>query len=98
GRDPHHAAAAYGSDQGPGPGLQPFLRAVCLDPPVAADRIDHAQRQGAAAEPRTARAARRPLRMYPLRVMLDGLSQLLVECRPLPWPGDPAPGLPLARR
>jgi ferredoxin len=33
GRDPHHPAAAHGSDQGPGPRFQPLLRAVRLDPP-----------------------------------------------------------------
>ena len=50
GRHPHHAAAAHGSDQGPGPRFHPFLRAVRLDPAVAADRHDHAFGQGAAAE------------------------------------------------
>ena len=44
------------------------------------------------------RQARRPLRVHPLRLLLDLLPQLLVERRAVPGPGDPAAGVPLARR
>ena len=42
--------------------------------------------------------ARRPLRMHPVRLLLDQLPQLLVEQRQVPRAGDPAPGLSLAGR
>ena len=44
------------------------------------------------------RQARRPVRMHPVRLLLDQLPELLVERRPLPRPGRPAAGLSLDRR
>jgi succinate dehydrogenase / fumarate reductase, iron-sulfur subunit len=44
------------------------------------------------------REARRPLRVHPLRLLLDLVHELLVEFGPLPRPGDPAAGLPLDQR
>ena len=54
--------------------------------------------QGAAAVARRPREARRPLRVHPVLLLLDQLPELLVEQRQVPRPGDPAPGLSLARR
>ena len=56
GRGPDHAAAAHGRDQGPRPRLHPFLRAICLDQAVAADR--HARRPRARSGCRAPRSAR----------------------------------------
>jgi succinate dehydrogenase / fumarate reductase, iron-sulfur subunit len=42
--------------------------------------------------------ARRPVRVHPVRLLLDQLPELLVERRPLPRPGGAAAGLPLDRR
>ena len=44
------------------------------------------------------REAGRPLRVHPLRLLLDLVPQLLVERREVPGPGDPAARLPLADR
>ncbi len=41
---------------------------------------------------------RRPVRVHPVRLLLDQLPELLVERRALPGPGDPAAGLPLDHR
>jgi hypothetical protein len=49
-------------------------------------------------KPRTAREAGRPVRMHPVRLLLDLVPQLLVEFGQVPRPGDPAPGLSLAGR
>ena len=54
--------------------------------------------QGAAAIAGGPREARRPLRVHPVRLLLDQLPELLVELRQVPRAGDPAPGLSLARR
>jgi succinate dehydrogenase / fumarate reductase iron-sulfur subunit len=54
--------------------------------------------QGMEAEPRGPREARRPLRVHPVRLLLDLLPELLVERRPLSRPGRPAAGLSLADR
>ena len=52
---------------------------------------------GKAADARGPRQARRTLRVHPVRLLLDRLSQLLVEQRALPRPGRPAAGIPLDR-
>src|SRR3546814_6966904 len=57
-----------------------------------------AERQGAIAVARGPRKARRPVRMHPVRLLLDELPPLLVEQRQVPGPRDPAPGLSLADR
>ena len=54
--------------------------------------------KGMAAIARGPRQARRPLRVHPLRLLLDLLPVLLVERRPLSRPGGPAAGLSLADR
>ncbi len=54
--------------------------------------------EGMAAISRRAGQARRALRVHPLRVLLNLLSQLLVERRPLSRPGDSPAGLSLADR
>ncbi len=66
GRDPHHAAAAHGSDQGSGARFHPFLRAIRLDPALAADR--HAPR----------RRARSGCRSPEQREKLDGLYECIL--------------------
>ena len=68
--------------------IQPWLKTVT---PAAVG-------QGAAAVAGRPREARRPLRMHPVLLLLDRLPELLVELRQVPRPGDPAPGLSLARR
>ena len=98
GRDPDHAAAAHGRDQGPRPRFHPFLRPICLDRALAEDQDADAVGQGAAAVARGPGEAGRPLRVHPVRLLLDLLPELLVEFGPVPRPGDPAPGLSLARR
>ena len=79
GRGADHAAAAHGRGQGPGPRLHPFLRPICLDPAVAEDGDARAVGQGAAAVARGPGEARRPLRVHPVRLLLDQLPELLVE-------------------
>ena len=68
--------------------IKPWLQTVTPD----------ARRQGAAAVARGAREARRPVRVHPVRLLLDLVPELLVEQRQVPGPGDPAPGLSLAGR
>ena len=79
GRGPDHAAAAHGRDQGPRPRFHPFLRPICLDRALAEDQDADALGQGAAAVARGPRQARRPLRVHPVRLLLDLLPELLVE-------------------
>jgi succinate dehydrogenase / fumarate reductase iron-sulfur subunit len=79
------------------PDFTHFYAAICLDPALAEDE-DAAAVRRAAAVAGGPREAGRPLRVHPLRLLLDLLPELLVECRPVPGPGDPAPGLSLARR
>ena len=47
---------------------------------------------------RRPRQAGRAVRMHPVLLLLDQLPKLLVEPGQVPRPGDPAPGLSLARR
>src|SRR6185369_17319297 len=92
------SAAAYGGGQGPRPRPHPCLRAICAYSAVA--EVVDARPFGPRA-PAVARGpsqARRPLRMHPFLLLLDRLSELLVEFRQIPWPGDPSPGLSVARR
>ena len=74
---PHHAGG-----QGPGAGPHQFLRAIRLDRAVAEDHHADAA-EGMEAEPRGPREARRPLRMHPVRLLLDLVPELLVEQRAL---------------
>ena len=66
-------------------------RAICLDRAVAEDDLADAA-EGMEAEPRGARKARRSLRMHSVRLLLDLMSELLVEQRPLSRPGRAAAG------
>src|SRR6185312_12662915 len=59
---------------------------------------DAAARDGVAAEQAGAREARRALRMYPVRLLLDLVPVLLVERREVPGAGGAAAGLSLADR
>ena len=79
------------------PDLSGLLRAARLDPAVAADQNAGAG-EGMAAGARRSRKARRPLRVHPVRLLLDLVPELLVERRPLPRPRRAAAGLSLAHR
>ena len=59
---------------------------------------DAAAREGAPAVARGARRAERPVRVHPVRVLLDRVPELLVEPRQVRRPGRAAAGLPLHRR
>ena len=59
---------------------------------------DAAAREGAPAVARGARRAQRPVRVHPVRELLDQLPELLVEPGQVRRPGRPAAGLPLHRR
>jgi succinate dehydrogenase / fumarate reductase iron-sulfur subunit len=65
--------------------IKPWLRTQSAPP--AKERL---QSQG-----QDRARARWPVRMHPLRLLLDLLPELLVERRSLPRPGHPAAGLPL---
>ena len=67
--------------------IEPWLQTVTPTP-----------REGMAAEPRRPQQARRPLRVHPVRLLLDVVPELLVERRPLSRPGRAAAGLSLADR
>ena len=54
--------------------------------------------QGAAADAGRPRQAGRPVRVHPVRLLLDLLPELLVEPDEVPRPGRPAAVLPLDRR
>ena len=54
--------------------------------------------EGMEAEPRGPREARRPLRVHPVRLLLDLMPELLVELRSLSRPSRAAAGLPLGNR
>src|SRR5690606_12646134 len=84
--------------QGPGPGPDPLLRAVRLDQAVDPHPDPGSAGPRAPAVPRGPQEAGRPVRVHPVRLLLDQLPELLVERRALPGPGDPAAGLPLEHR
>ena len=67
--------------------IQPWLQTE--GPPPEKERLQ---------SPGGPRPAGRPLRVHPLRLLHDRLPVLLVERRPVPGPGGPAPGLSLAGR
>ena len=91
------SAAAHAGGQGSGARPHQFLRPAHLDRAVAEDGFARAG-QGMAAEPRGSAEARRALRVHPVRLLLDILSELLVERRALSRPGGAAAGLSLADR
>ena len=76
------SAAAPGSDQGSGARSLGLLRPARLDRAVAEDR-QPAAGEGMAAVAGGAVEARRPLRVHPVRLLLDVVPELLVERRPL---------------
>src|SRR5258707_10268004 len=94
---PDHAAAAPAGSQGSRPRPERALCAVRADRALAANR-------SAAAGPRAApvtrgtRTARRFVEVHPLLLLLDLMSELLVEPGPLSRPVDPAAIVPLAGR
>ena len=59
---------------------------------------DAAAGEGAPAVARGARGAGRPLRVHPVRLLLDRVPVVLVEPGQVRRPGGPAAGLPLHRR
>ena len=67
--------------------IKPYV--VNDDPPPERERLQ---------SPRGARRAERPLRVHPVRVLLDLLPVVLVEPGQVRRPGGPAAGLPLHRR
>ena len=74
------AAAGPAGDPRPDRRHEPVLQAVPLDQAVPRQR-HAAAREGAAAVARGARGARRPLRVHPVRLLLDGVPVVLVEPR-----------------
>ena len=78
--------------------LTDFYAQLSLIKPLAAEQGAAALGQGAAAKPRRPGRARRALRMRAVRLLLDELSELLVERGALSRPGDSASGLSLAGR
>ena len=62
------------------------------------DQRHAAAREGAAAVARGTRGAERPVRVHPVRLLLDQLPELLVEPGQVRRPGRPAAGLPVHRR
>src|SRR5262249_45228622 len=96
GTDQDQPAAASAGSQGPGAGPDEFLRAVCGDRAVAAHRKSDAAK-GMEAEPRGPAETRRPLRMHPVRLLLDVMPELLVEQRALPWTRGPVAGSALGQ-
>ena len=89
GRDDHRRAAAEPAG-GQGPGARPdaVLRPVRLDRAVAAHHYARAAGRMAAIRSGS-RQARRPLRMHPLRLLLDLMPELLVERRASTWARPP---------
>ena len=67
--------------------IKPYL--INDTPPPETERLQ---------SPGGARGAGRPVRVHPVRVLLDQLPELLVEPGQVRRPGGPAPGLPLHRR
>ena len=94
-RDP--AAAGPAGDPRPDRRHDAVLQAVPLDQAVR-DQQRPAARARAAAVARRARGAERPLRVHPVRVLLDRVPVVLVEPGQVRRPGGPAAGLPLHRR
>ena len=76
------SAAAPAGGEGPRAGPHQFLRAARLDAAVAADRHGRAG-EGVEADQGGPRQARRPLRVHPVRLLLDLVPELLVEFGPL---------------
>src|SRR5262249_54726214 len=91
---PPLSSSPYAGGEGPGPGSAELFRPACLDPALAADRLAHSA-EGMEAEPRRPAKARRPLRMHPVRLLLDGMPELLVELGTLSRPGGAPAGAPL---
>ena len=78
GRDSHHPAAAHGRGQGPGARLHPLLRAIRLDPSVAAD--GHPERRAARNGCRAPNSAR------------SSTASTSASCAPAARPRAPATG------
>src|SRR5262249_27970578 len=90
------SAAPHAGGEGPGARSHQLLRPTRLDPAVAAD-LDGRAREGMEAEPRRPAEARRPLRVHPVRLLLDLVPELLVEPGPLSRPRRAAAGASLAQ-
>ena len=91
------AAARAAGDPRPDRRHDAVLQAVPLDQAVPGQR-HAAAGEGAAAVARGARGARRPVRVHPVRVLLDLVPVVLVEPGQVRRSGGPAAGLPLHRR
>ena len=76
--DPHLSAAASAGGQGPGAGSDDLLRPARRGAALAADRVADPAEGMAPVEGRP-REARRALRVHPVRLLLDLVSELLVE-------------------
>ena len=91
------AAARAAGDPRPDRRHEPVLQAVPLDQAVPRQR-HAAAGEGAAAVARGPRGARRPVRVHPVRVLLDRVPVVLVESGQVRRPGRAARRLPLHRR
>src|SRR6185437_1649135 len=96
GRDRDLSAAASAGGQGSGRRLDAYLRAIPVDPALAANRDAGAGPRAPAIRGR-AREARRAVGMYFVLLLHHGLPELLVAGRALSRPGGAAPGGALAR-
>src|SRR5581483_617298 len=91
------SVAAHARGEGSGARPHAFLRAVRLDQAVAA----HAERTAGPRAPAIAGRAQETgwaVRMHPVRVLFDLVSELLVESRSLSRPRGAAAGVPLDHR
>src|SRR5262249_39829174 len=95
--EPDHTAASYAGAEGSRPRPHRIVRAVRIDRAVARERPVAA---GSRAPLVTAgaRAARWPLGVHPVLLLLDFVSELLVEPGSLSRPVNSIAVLPLARR
>src|SRR5438046_2713080 len=90
--------AAPAGHQGSDPRPHELLCPVRVDQALAADPYRAASRRRAAAVEGGPGEGRPPLGMHSVRMLLDRLSQLLVEQRSISGAGGAAGGLPLDRR
>ena len=85
GRGADHAAAAHGRDQGPGARFQALLCAIRFDQAVAADGDAGPGRCRAHPDDRGTVEDRRAVRVHPVRLLLDGVPELLVGTATSSW-------------
>ena len=90
--------AAHAGHQGPRPRSDQFLCPIRRRQALAADAHAAAAGRERLQSKEDQEKVDRPVRVHPVRLLLDQLSELLVEQRPLSWAGRSARGLPLDRR